>query len=381
MTENPVRSRIARVLTACVALLVVGLAVLVRPGSSPASSPVQRSSQVVVIPGFAPNHYPGTRGVPPLPLSAKLLAPYHFSQLAADKVTTAALSPYDTVFLYGIRWHDIPSSGRAAINAFAVTHKVVIWDADDTGPQSYSSFINPFSTSASGEHGQHGASVVSYPAGKNYLASDKPASPYYLDPNVLVKDQHMIAHMSAMQTGTNGWLPALGAANKAIPNGGWVVAWSYGDFGNSTGLAIYSGIDADAMAENADPNYATKELALDLAAPFRQTPAQCAPSCQPPKESQGRTYAACSFASPLPTNPVYGRVPIVLRTSFGAGITAKVLTRAGRMIAHGRETSTNLVRLRLDTTKLRPHQTTRLRAVVYVKGQKACTKKFKLTVG
>ena len=50
---------------------------------------------------------------------------------------------------------------------------------------------------------------------------------------MMVNDQHMIAHMSAMPTDTNGWVPALGAANKAIPNGGSVIAWSYGNIGNA----------------------------------------------------------------------------------------------------------------------------------------------------
>lgn len=333
----------------------------------------------MVIPGFAPAPYPGTKGVPPLPLTAALLKPYHFSQLAAANVTTAALSSYDTVLLYGIRWSDIPSSGQAAINAFAVTHKVVIWDSDDTGPQSYSSFVHPFSTSASGEHGQHGASVVAYPGIKNYLASDKPGSPYYLDPQTLVTDQHMIVHMSAMQNGTTGWAPALQAANKAIPNGGWVLAWTYGNIGNGTGLSVYSGLDADTMASNVDPNYAIKELALDLAAPFRQSPAPCAPKCTFPVESGGKTYAACTFVNRIPKHWVHGRVRIVLRTSIAAGVTARVLTRTGRVVARGREKG-DRIRLMLDTTKLPSYRTSRLRAVVFVKGQRACTKRFSLRV-
>jgi hypothetical protein len=374
--------RIGRILIAGVAALVLSLVLLERPGRSPASSTVQRSSQVVVIPGFAPHAYPGTRGVPPLPVSAKLLAPYHFSQLPANQVTSAALSPYDTVFLYGIRWNDIPDSGKTAINAFADTHKVVIWDADGTGPQAYSNFVHPFSTSASGEHGQHGASVVTYyPGIRNYLASNSASSPYYLDPTVMVNDQHMIAHMSAMPTGTNGWVPALGAANKAIPNGGSVIAWSYGNIGNATGLVVYSGVDADSFVANVDPNYAIKELALDLAAPFRLAPAPCAPlDCKLPPKHSGQTYAACSFAKPVPTHWVHGHVRLVLRTSIAGGITARVLTRTGRVVARGREISGDLVRLAVDTTKLHSNRTSRLRALIFVKGQHGCTKGFRLKV-
>jgi hypothetical protein len=333
-----------------------------------------------VIPGFTPPPYPGTKGVPPLPVGSPKLAPYHFSQLSAGNVTAAALSSYDTALLYGFRWSDIPASGQAAINAFAATHKVVIWDADDTGPQAYSNFVHPFSTSASGEHGQHGASVVSFPAINNYLANDKPISPYYLDPSQLVNDQHMIAHMSAMADPTTDWVPALEAANKAIPDEHWVLAWSYGNIGNGTGLVVYSGIDADSLAANVDPNYAVKELTLDLAAPFRQSPAPCAPGCKLPTDDGGKTYAACSFARRVPTHWVRGSVPIVLRTSIASRITARVYTRTGRVVARGREESGDLVRLALDTTKLRSNRLSRLRAVIFFEGRRACSRHFSLKV-
>ena len=54
------------------------------------------------------------------------------------------------MLLYGIRWSDIPPSGQAAINGFAQTHKVLIWDADSTGSQQWTTFIHPFSDTASG---------------------------------------------------------------------------------------------------------------------------------------------------------------------------------------------------------------------------------------
>ena len=59
----------------------------------------------------------------------------------------------------------------------------------------------------------------------------------------------MLNDMNAMKTGTPGWTPALVAANKSIPNGGWPLAWAYGAVSNHTGLIIYSGIDADAFAD------------------------------------------------------------------------------------------------------------------------------------
>ena len=316
-----------------------------------------------------------------MPLSSPQLTSYHFAPLRANQVSSAALNSYDTVLLYGIRWSDIPATGQAAIDAFAETHKVVIWDADDTGAQAYSNFVHPFSTVASGEGSPSGASVVSYPAIANALASDKPTTPYYLDPNRLVNDEHMIHHMNVMKNGTKEWVPALEAANKAIPNGGWVLAWSYGEIGDGTGLVVYSGIDADGMVDNLNPNYSVKELALDFAAPFRQRPAPCAPDCTLPTEvGGGQTYAACTFAKRVPRHWVHGRVPIILRTSIAAGITGQVLSHSGRVVARGRERSGDLVRLVVRTKKLRSNRRPRLRAVIFVKGQRACTKRFRLKV-
>ena len=365
-----------------VAALVLSLVMLEHPGRGRgASSAAQMSSNVAVVPGFAPERYPGTHGVPRLTLSSPRLASYHFASLPANRVSSAALNSHDTVLLYGIRWSDIPATGQAAIDAFAATHKVVIWDADDTGAQVYSNFVHPFSTVASGEGSPSGASVVSFPAIANALASDNPTSPYYLDPNQLVNDKHMINHMNAMKNGTKDWVPALEAANKAIPDGGWVLAWSYGEIGNGTGLVVYSGIDADGMVSDLTPNYSVKELALDFAAPFRQRPAPCAPNCTLPTDlGGGQTYAACSFAKRVPRHWVHGRLPIILRTSIAAGITGQVLTRSGRVVARGRERSGDIVRLVVRTKELRSNRRSRLRAVIFVKGQRACTKRFRLKV-
>jgi hypothetical protein len=383
VAASHVRSRISHILIAGGVGLVLSAALLGDPGHSRgASQATQPSSQVVVIPSFAPQRYPGTNGIPPLPVGSSQLAPFRFAQLAAKQVTSAALSSYDTVILYGIRWSDIPASGRAAIDSFAATHKVVIWDADDTGSQPYSDFIHPFSTVSTGETGLPGSSVVTYPTGTNFLASDNPSSPYYLDPDQLVTNQDMINHMNAMQTGTQNWAPALVAANNSLPQGGWAIAWSYGDIGKHTGLAVYSGIDADAFSANLSPNYAVKEMALDLAAPFRQTPdSSCAPTCQPPSSGgPGPAYSACGFTKRVPTHWVHGRVALALKTSVAAGITGKIVSSSGRVLASGREGSGGLIRLVVRTNKLRSNRVARLRGVVFYKGQQVCTKPFRLKV-
>jgi hypothetical protein len=372
----------ASMLAAGLTSLVLSAALLEYPAHSRgAGGGTQASVNVAVVPEYAPKTYPGYYGIPSLPIGAAQLAAYHFTQLPVADVSAGALKSYDTVILYGIRWSDIPASAQAAINAFAQTGKVVIWDSDDTGSQNYSSFIHPFTTASSGENGQANDSVVSFPGGGNFLASDDPSSPYYLDPKQLVADRNMINDMNAMPTGTPNWIPALVASNKNIPHGGWPIAWSYGVIGNHTGLTVYSGIDADAFGDDLKPDYALKELVLQLAAPFRSTPdTSCAPSCQLAPAGGGKTYALCTFAKPVPTGWVHGRVPITLRTSIAAGITGKIATRSGRVLAWGRPGKAGLIKLVVQTHLLPSPRIARLNALVFVKGQQACTKPFRLKV-
>lgn len=376
------RGRIVRILTAAGAvLLAVALLLQGTARSQAAVRAGKPSSQVAVIPGFQPKAYPGFFGVPAFPSTAPELSSYHFTQLPAADVTTANLQQFDTVVLYGIRWSDLSPTAQAAVNAFAQTGKVLIWDSDGTGAQNYSSFVHPFSTDESGENGKTNGSVVSFPGGDNFLASPDSSSPYYLDPNQLVTDRNMINDMNAMKTGTPGWAPALVAANKDIPQGGWIIAWSYGDTGRHTGLAVYSGIDADAFTDQLSPNYSIKEVALGLAAPFLRAPdSSCSPSCSPPPTSGGKPFAACSFAKPLPRGWVHGRVPVVLKASIAAGITGRITTGSGKVVASGRESTSGLIPLRLRTGRLPSNRSARLRAVVLVNGQSACTKGFRLRV-
>jgi hypothetical protein len=373
------------ILIAGVIVLALSSAILRNPahGQSATAAGPQASSHVAVVPGFNPPVYSGESGVPAFPANDSQLSAFHFTELAADQVTPANLKSDDTVILYGIRWSSISSSGQAALNAFAATHKVVIWDADGTGAQNYSNFIHPFSDLASGATGKPIDSVVSFPSGVDFLASDKPSSPYYLDPAQLISSPSMINDMNAMKIGTKNWVPALLAQNKHIPKGGWVLAWSYGVIGNHTGLTVYSGIDADALGnKQINPNYAIKEVALDLKAPFRTTPdPACAPNCHLPSSGGGSTHASCSFAKPIPKHWVHGRVVVWLKTSVAAGITGRVINRRGKLLASGSEVgSNNVIRLGVRTKRLPTNRKSRLRAQVLVNGKLACSKRFSLKV-
>jgi hypothetical protein len=400
------RSRVIRFSIVAVTMLASsGMLLASATHSRGAVATGQTSSKVAVIPGFHPATYPGYLGLPPLPVGATQLAAYRFAPLSAAQVTPGALAPYDTVILYGTRWSDLSATARAAINTFAQTGKVIIWDADDTGAQNYSTFIHPFATAASGETHHKSNSVVSFPRGSDFLASDNSSSPYYLDPVTLISDTEMLNDMSVMGSGAANWAPALWAANASTPNGGWALAWTYGDIADQTGMTIYSGIDADAFAENSTPNYAIKELALQLAAPFTRIPSSsCAPNCSPPPPppppSKGSgsggsgssggggsgTYASCSLGQKAPTYWVRLRVPILLKTSVAAEVSGQVIAapheflRHHQVVAFGRERTAGQLPLRINTAWLRSNHVAHLRALVYVNGQNACSLGFRLKV-
>ena len=383
LVSTPFRRRNLRILIAAAAAVSLWTSFLGSPAhSSGAGTGTQPSLNVAVVPGFAPPTYPGYNGIPPLPVGAPQLSGYHFSQLPAAQVTATALSQFDTVILYGIRWNDISAGGQAAINAFAASHKVVIWDADDTGSQHYATFIHPFSQTASGENypGKPNDSVVTFSAGENFLASDQPSSPYYLDPTQLETSASEIKDMNAMTSGTANWFPALIAANAKLPQGGWVLAWSYGVIGERTGMTIYSGIDADAFRDTTlSPNNAIKELALQLQAPFRATPdTSCAPNCKPPSSGGGQPHAACSV-NKAPKRWVHGRVPVWLKTSVATGLTGRVLAPMGRVLATANERG-GLIRFRVNTRRLPSNHASRLRALVYLNGKQACITSFRLKI-
>jgi hypothetical protein len=349
---------------------------------------------------FAAPHYPGFVGVPNFPTGAPGLTGFHFSQLASSAVTPAALQGFDTVVLYGVRWVDLQTSAQTAINDFAQTGKVVIWDADGTGSQDYSSFVQPFSTTASGE--VRGATtpgaVVTFPTDTDPLASPDLSSPLYLDPNALTANNDLIEDMSVLNAGSApGWSPGLIAANRVIAQGGWLLAWAYGSTANQTGMTIYSGMDADVFAESVTPNYALKELAIELATPFTRTPVGgCAPNCAPPSQpgtgstsgstSSGLgtagspTFARCSFARRPPHSWVHRRVSLFLKTSVANGVSGQVLTSAGKILAAAAPTTTGDLKFVVKTQRLPSSHISKLLAVVYVNSTRACSLPTRLKV-
>src|SRR5207302_8004219 len=115
-------------------------------------------------------------------------------------------------------------------------------------------------------------------------------------------------------------------------------------------------------------------------APFRMAAAACAPGCHLQAVGVGQTYASCLFAKPIPRHWVHGRIRVALQTSVAAGVTGKIVTRTGNVVAAGRELSGDVIHFTLATSKLPTNHMSRLRALVSVNGRHACTKGFALKI-
>jgi hypothetical protein len=161
-------------------------------------------------------------------------------------------------------------------------------------------------------------------------------------------------------------------------------------------MVIYSGLDADAFHDDPSPNYAIKELQIELAATFRRAPdATCTPSCGAPQVpatggggvggstggggptggggSSSGTFTSCSLERKVPTSWVRGNVPLWLKTSVASGITAQIVTTKGKVVASGSPTRDGRLKLIVNTRLLPSNKQSKLLGIVYVNSTRACS--------
>jgi len=386
-----VRNAVLASLAAC---LLAGVAVLAKTSTVAHATATDSapSANVALVPGFHAPKYSDTESLPGFP--AAQVQGYHFGAVPLGSVTSANLSAYDTVVLYGLRWSDLSSSEQAAINDFAKTGKVIIWDADSTGAQDYGSFVHPFTTKSSGAKGGSFGAVVTFVPGSP-LASIDSGSPLYLDQNALVASTHLLGHMNVLVGPAADWSPGLLAGNSKIPDlkTSWVLAWGYGSTSNHSGMVIYSGFDADAFDDSATPNYAVKELAIQLASPFSRTgDSTCAPNCSPPPSGGSggsggtggsggsggsgggsQTFAQCSFAKKPPTAWQRGYFYLSLTTSVANGITGTVKSSTQKVIGSGAPSTPGHLSLHVDSRLLPSNKVSTVKADVLVNSAVACS--------
>jgi hypothetical protein len=396
------------------------------------------SHNVAVIPGLHGAGY-GVKGAPVLPTAN--LPGYSFTATGYTNIAAQLASgQYDTVLFYGMRWDDqrLTATDKAAINAFAQTHKLLVWDADSTTvsedtatakpsssylltPSSFADFIFPFTEVSSGQNQATGgaASIVSDADGP--LASSTVGDPRYIDTLGLVDQQDAIGDSSVMTNMSDGWQVAMYARNERLDakmatplaEGYPLVAWHYGTQSNHTGMVVYSGIGVDALHDpptlsNGKPNYALKALQIQLGATFFTTAQGCAPSCPAPPEDtvavtggtpfQGSvsqaaaqtavttqtattvttTAASCGLSATAPKGWVSKTVPLSIKAVGTAGSVA-LTTPRGLTVATA--TGKNgLFTLRLDSKRLLNNRATTLTATALVGATRQCAVNLLLRV-
>jgi hypothetical protein len=151
-------------------------------------------------------------------------------------------------------------------------------------------------------------------------------------------------------------------------------------------MAIYSGIDADAFNDAVSPNYALKELQIDLAAPFSRTPESgCAPNCSAPTSSgvgaggtglggspTAPTFAQCALSRPAPKAWVRGKVYLLVTTSVATGVHATVTSSTGRVLGQSVEPSPGHLRIPVDTRLLPSNRRSIVVGDIFVNAARAC---------
>jgi hypothetical protein len=73
-------------------------------------------------------------------------------------------------------------------------------------------------------------------------------------------------------------------------------------------------------------------------------------------------------------------VPVLLRTSTATGLTGKILNASGKALVSAKESQPGMLSFSLQTRQLRSNRSNRLIAAVYLNGQQACSKAFRLRV-
>jgi hypothetical protein len=347
--------------------------------------------------------------------------PFSFATLPTSALTPDTLAAYDTVLLYGVDWSGLSAAQQAAVNQFALTGKVVIWDADAVLPEGgegdYTTFIHPFRTNATGAHASdNGEAAIVSGAPGNPLASagaaDPLVNPLYVDATALAMQRHAIGDMSVMAQPYDmaNWSGALIGQNKHLAGPGWVVAWGYGVTAQHAGMTIYSGIDGDALCRLSSStcgqpfNWARRVLYLQLAAPFYRGAAPCAATgtCAPPPQpppitgplppgggsgggggGNGGTTGGgglCRLAVPVPTRWLHKTVTVRVVTSVSAASGVSVTAASGRTIASAAFKGTTSATLHVDTTRLASNHADVLVARVANGSGVACTLRFTLHV-
>jgi Ca2+-binding RTX toxin-like protein len=258
-----------------VLIALIGLLALVAPSAG--ATPHPRQSVNVAIIG-SPSVINGGQLVTTGP--AGELGDFVFANLDPASVSTANLSPFDTVVL-NVASREM-NCDTATLSATAKTdlvsfvgggHKMVIYDSECAAGAGadYSWLPFPFTTNNPGGAGAFGTLTI---VEENLLSTSDSADPHFIDTAYLGSSTDAVGDANVFVTNDPNWCVDMSAANT---NGVTGAVHTYAKYptGTDTGLFIYNGLDVDVMGGETNANGLQKIWLQELQHPTNPSALPC----------------------------------------------------------------------------------------------------------
>ncbi len=200
------------------------------------------------------------------------LSIFNFSPMVPASVSTASLASYDTAVLMmassglACNSNNLSADAKTAIvNFVASGKKLIIYDPECVPGPSYSWLPFPFQTNNPGATGSFGGTLTIVE--ENTLSKSDPASPYYINTNVLTSTTDAVGDMNVMTTFDPNWSLDISGTNVNHVTGP-VHTYAKYPAGTDLGLIIYNGMDLDYESVGTPNFWLRKIWFLELLQPF-----------------------------------------------------------------------------------------------------------------
>lgn len=232
----------------------------------------------------------------PVSGAAGELGDFTFAAMAPSAVSDASLASYDTALLnvasYGMNcnMNNLAASQKTAlINFVAAGKKLIIYDSE-CSTQNYSWLPYPFTTANPGAMGAQGILTI---VEENFLSSNIPSNPHYINAAYLGSSTDAVGDMNVMTTFDPYWCVDMSGTN-VLHTTGPVHTYAKYPAGTDKGLIIYNGLDMDYLYGTSEANL-RKIWVQELQQPFNPSNLPC-----------GVTVVGITLSPPSASNVVGG---------------------------------------------------------------------------
>ena len=198
------------------------------------------------------------------------LGDFVFTNLAPLAVNATNLAAFDTVVLnvaspqMSCNTGTLSASAKAALVAFVGSGKKMIIYDSECSVQDCSWLPFPFTTSNPGPRGATGTLTI---VENNFLASNDPADPHYINAACLGSSTDAVGDMNVMTTRDPNWCISMSGTNVRGDTGP-VHTYAPYPTRSGPGLFIYNGLDLDDISSGCNPNGLRKIWVQELQQPF-----------------------------------------------------------------------------------------------------------------